>query len=138
MKKLNNTVMIFKEIHPDSVLLFKFGNFYRAYGKDSLILAYVFSYKLTEVQGIKTCGFPTAGLNKVMAKLEENYISYIILNKSDKYNEEYRENFKTKNKYTEIYEKSRKYLSIKNRMDKVYQEMLKNIETFVVNNKFTY
>ena len=127
LNKFENTVEIFKQIHPDSVLLFQFGNFYRAYGRDSLILAYMFSYKLTEIQGIKNCGFPRAGLNKVMTTLEDNCINYIILNKCDKYNEEDKQNFKSKNKYMEIYEKAKAYLSEKNRVDRIYKTMLENI-----------
>ena len=128
LSNFENTVKIFKEIHPQKILLFQFGNFYRAYGRDALIVSYIFGYQLTEVQNMKTCGFPKAALNKVMTKIEENNISYIILNKCDQYNEEHEENFKSKNKYMQMYEKAKKYLSVKNRSEKIYKNLLNNID----------
>ena len=135
MPNFENTVKVFKEIHPQFILLFQFGNFYRAYGRDSLILAYIFGYQLNEVQNMKTCGFPKAALNKVMTQLEENSISYIILNKCDQYAEEHKENFKSKNKYMSIYEKAKKYLSIKNRIEKIHKNLIENIDKEEVKEK---
>lgn len=109
-------------------MLFRFGNFYRAYGRDATILAYVFGYQLTEVQNMKTCGFPKAALNKVMTKIEENSISYIVLNKCDQYAVENEENFKSKNKYMVVYEKAKKYLSVKNKIENIYKNLLENID----------
>lgn len=122
-----NTVKIFKEIEPKYILLFKFGNFYRAYGKDSLIVSYIFGYQISELQKMKTCGFPQTAINKVITKLEKEEINYIILNKANQYNEEDKVNFKNKNKYLEFYEKAKKYISVKNRIDRIYKNMIENI-----------
>lgn len=71
LSDFENTVKTFKEIHSQRILLFKFGNFYRAYGRDAVIFAYIFDYQLTAVQNMKTCGFPRTALNKVMTKIEK-------------------------------------------------------------------
>ena len=78
--KVENTVKLFKEIHPETVLLIKVGSFFHAYGKDSYILAYLFGYQIKKIQSnYSTCGFPLAGKAKVIAKLEEMQKIYIEL-----------------------------------------------------------
>ena len=66
-----------KSIHPDSIILVKVGKFYNVYGKDSYILSYFFNYKLKELEGIVSCGFPIESINKIMAKLENKKIHII-------------------------------------------------------------
>ena len=41
-----NMVKNIKEIHPDTLLLFKVGVFCESYGKDSYILSYLFDYQI--------------------------------------------------------------------------------------------
>lgn len=126
--KIENTIKIFKEVHPESLIMIKMGTFYHAYGKDSYILAYLFGYQVKKVQtNYSTCGFPSSGLSKILSKLEELEISYIILNKSDNYEVEEEQNFKSKNKYNEMYNKSYSYVSKKNRIDSIYQFLLESI-----------
>lgn len=126
--KIENTIKIFKEIHPESVILIKMGTFYHAYGRDSYILSYLFNYQVKKVQyNYGTCGFPESGLNKVLSKLEEMEVSYLILNKSDNYQIIEEEDFKSKNQYNEAYNKAYSYVSKKNRIDSIYRFLLESI-----------
>ena len=74
-----------------------------------------------------TCGFPSSGLSKVLSKLEELEVSYIILNKAENYEVVEEEDFKSKNKYNEMYNKAYGYVSKKNRIDSIYQFLLESI-----------
>lgn len=126
--KIENTIKIFKEIHPESIIMIKMGTFYHAYGRDSYILSYLFGYQVKKIQSnYSTCGFPASGLSKVQSKLEELEVSYIILNKSENYEVIEEEDFKAKNKYNEMYGKSYNYVSKKNRIDSIYQYLLESI-----------
>ena len=136
--KVENTVKLFKEIHPETVLLIKVGSFFHAYGKDSYILAYLFGYQIKKIQSnYSTCGFPLAGKAKVIAKLEEMQISYLVINKADNYEVSEEEDYKTKNRYTEIFTKSHTYITKKNRIDTIYQYLLENIHTENLREKVT-
>ena len=126
--KIENTIKIFKEIHPESVIMIKMGTFYHAYGRDSYILSYLFGYQAKKIQSnYSTCGFPSSGLSKVLSKLEELEVSYIILNKAENYEVVEEEDFKSKNKYNEMYNKAYGYVSKKNRIDSIYQFLLESI-----------
>ncbi len=126
--KIENTIKIFKEVHPESIIMIKMGTFYHAYGRDSYILSYLFDYQVKKIQSnYSTCGFPSSGLSKVQSKLEELEVSYIILNKSENYEVVEEEDFKSKNKYNEVYNKAYGYVSKKNRIDSIYQFLLESI-----------
>lgn len=134
--KIENTIKIFKEIHPTSIIMIKMGTFYHAYGRDSYILSYLFNYQVKKIQtNYSTCGFPASGLSKVLSKLEELEISYIILNKSENYEIVEEEDFKGKNKYNEMYNKSYNYVSRKNRIDSIYQFLLESISEEQIKDK---
>ena len=78
--KLENTIKMFKEIHPDSIILIKVGTFFQSFGKDSYILSYLLGYQLKPVaQSYSVCGFPETGLARVLSKLEDMKINYIVL-----------------------------------------------------------
>lgn len=134
--KIENTIKVFKEIHPTSIIMIKMGTFYHAYGRDSYILSYLFNYQVKKIQtNYSTCGFPASGLSKVLSKLEELEISYIILNKSENYEIVEEEDFKGKNKYNELYNKSYNYVSRKNRIDSIYQFLLESISEEQIKDK---
>ena len=80
-----NMIRTIKEIHKEDVVLIKVGTFYNVYGKDAYIVSYLFGYKLKEVEGIKMCGFPKASINKVIAKLEDKKINYLIVDRRNQY-----------------------------------------------------
>ncbi len=134
--KIENTIKVFKEIHPTSIIMIKMGTFYHAYGRDSYILSYLFNYQVKKIQtNYSTCGFPASGLSKVLSKLEELEISYIILNKSENYEIVEEEDFKGKNKYNELYNKSYNYVNRKNRIDSIYQFLLESISEEQIKDK---
>ena len=133
--KITNTIKVMKKINPEKIILLKVGEFYYQYGKDSFIISYLFSYKLKFIEkNIPFSGFPISALNKVLTKLEENEISYIILNKSLNYEVIEEENFK-KNRYKEYYNKSHKYILNKNRIYNIYKYLINNINRKNINEK---
>ncbi len=128
--KLENTIKMFKEIHLDSIILIKVGTFFQSFGKDSYILSYLLGYQLKPVaQNYSMCGFPKTGLARVLSKLEDMKINYIVLDKSDNYSEIEKEDFKSKNEYNLMYSKAHKYISKKNRIDAMYQYLIENISS---------
>lgn len=126
--KIENTIKIFKEIHPESIIMIKIGTFYHAYGKDSYILSYLFNYQIKKTQSnYSTCGFPVSGLSKVLSKLKGLEVSYITLNKRENYEIVEQEDYKSKNRYNEMYNKSYGYVIKKNRIDSIYQFLIESI-----------
>lgn len=126
--KIENTVKLFKEINPDTILLIKMGSFFHAYGKDAYILSYLFNYQIKKIQtNYSTCGFPLSGKARVLSKLEEMEISYMVINKAENYEVSEEVNYKSKNKYNENFNKAHKYITKKNRIDAIYQYLLENI-----------
>lgn len=130
--KIENTVKIIKEIHSDRLIIVKAGQFHYCYGKDAVIISYLFSYVLKKVDGNYNCGFPNSAVNKIIAKLEEYKISYMVVDKADNFEVLKLENYKSSNKYSEIYSKANKYINKKNRinekvnitLDKTFHNML--------------
>ena len=53
-----------KNVHPEDITMVKVGNFYRIYGKDAYIIAYLFKYKISEENDIMVSGFPTSSIKK--------------------------------------------------------------------------
>ena len=72
-----------KNVHPEDITMVKVGNFYRVYGKDAYIIAYLFKYKISEENDIMVSGFPTSSIKKVEARLENKKINYIVLDRKD-------------------------------------------------------
>ena len=81
-----NIVQNVKEIHPEYVVIIGVGKFYYTYGKDSYIISYLLNYKLGTFQNISRCGFSNNSIKMVMAKLEQNKINYLILDRRNNYN----------------------------------------------------
>jgi hypothetical protein len=123
-----------KSIHPDSIILVKVGKFYNVYGKDSYILSYFFNYKLKELDGIVSCGFPIESINKIMAKLENKKINYLIVDRRNNYDVEEFSNNGNLNTYNKWFEKAKKSINIKIRMDKIYNYIIENMDKDYINN----
>lgn len=115
-----------KAIHPTDITLVKLGGFYRAYGKDAYILSNIFKYKLKEDENIVSCGFPIKTINKVLTKLEDKKINYIICDSRDNYNIEEKMDYKNLNKYESEYETSRIYVNNQIRIEKINNYLIKN------------
>ena len=103
-----------KQIHPEYVVLIKIGKFYYSYGKDAYIISYIFNYKLKTIEeNIKVCAFPVSITNKILAKLEENKINYLLIDRRNNYDVDSKFNNKNLNRYNVILEKATKYINVK-------------------------
>ena len=59
-----------KQVHPDSVMMYKVGSFYHVYGKDANIIAGMFDYLLKPAGNTVTCGFGKNAIKKINERLE--------------------------------------------------------------------
>ena len=123
-----NMVKTMKEIHCKDVILIKNGKFYNAYGKDTYIISYLFGYKLKKVENVMMCGFPLSSIHKVMAKLEERKINYLIVDRRNNYEVDEISDNKNLNNYIKYFEKAKRYINYKDRIDNINDFMLKNID----------
>ena len=128
---MNQKIRSIKEIHKYDLCLFKVGAFYHAYGRDSYILAYLFDYKLKDTsleKGWKECGFPITNVSKIMARLEEKKINYILIDRRNNYDVDGKMDFGNLNRYQATYEKSNKYVNHKKRIEGINNFLLENLE----------
>ena len=123
-----NMVQTIKEIYPEDVILIRTGNFYNAYLKDAIVLAYVFNYKIKKIETkYNVCGFPISGINKIKYGLEQRKINYRLIDRAHNYEEEENQNFKSKNVYNTEYEKAFKYISKMTRIENINTYLVENI-----------
>ena len=79
------------------------------------------------MDGIVSCGFPIESINKIMAKLENKKINYLIVDRRNNYDvDEFYDN-KNLNTYNQTYEKAKQYINSKHRVDKIYQYLIHNL-----------
>lgn len=121
-------VKTIKQIHKTDITLVKIGKFYHVYGKDSYIISYFFGYKIKNVENCYMCGFPINSINKVMAKLEENKINYLIVDRRNNYELDTISDNKNLNNYNKYFEKSKKYINYKKRIENVNEFLINNVE----------
>ena len=127
--KVVNIVKAIKQIHPEYIVLIKIGKFYYSYSKDAYIVSYIFNYKLKIVEeNIRVCAFPVFILNKIMAKLEENKINYIVIDRRNNYEVDEKIDNGNLNKYNFYLEKSKRYINQKSRIEEIYNYLFYNIE----------
>ena len=74
------------------------------------------------------CGFPQDSYNKVIAKLEEKKINYMILDRRNNYEIDEICDNKNLNTYTTYFEKARKYINLKIRIENINNYLLENID----------
>ena len=87
----------------------------------------MFGYKIRNVPANnKSCGFPIVSYNKIISKLENRNINYIIIDKVHNYEEVDKVNYKNKNNYKNILIKANNYIDIINRIDKIKKYLLKD------------
>ena len=71
-----------KTINPKSICLYKVGAFYHVYGRDAVIMSCLFNYSIKEIgENHKECGFPIGALSKVVAKLQNLEINYLLIDR---------------------------------------------------------
>ena len=127
--KVVNIVKAIKQIHPEYIVLIKIGKFYYSYSKDEYIVSYIFNYKLKIVEeNIRVCAFPVFILNKIMAKLEENKINYIVIDRRNNYEVDEKIDNGNLNKYNFYLENSKRYINQKIRIEEIYNYLVYNIE----------
>lgn len=115
-----NIVKAIKQIHPEYIVLIKIGKFYYSYSKDAYIVSYIFNYKLKIVEeNIRVCAFPVFILNKIMAKLEENKINYIVIDRRNNYEVDEKIDNGNLNKYNFYLEKSKRYIKFSTKIDDI-------------------
>ena len=120
-----NIVKKVKQIHKEYVVLVKVGNFYNCYGRDTYIISYLLNYKIRILEdNMYTCAFPKSALNKVLFRLEDNKINYIILDRRNSYNVDEKDNNKNLNRYNEIYKIAKSKIAYSMRIEKIYKYLL--------------
>ena len=117
---MNKMIEEIEEINAKSICMFKVGTFYHAYGRDAVIMSFLFDYKIKELgDNHKECGFPIGAVNKVTAKLQNSSVNYILIDRRNNYEVDEQEDYKEKNQYEKIYEKARKYVNCKKRITNI-------------------
>lgn len=134
-----NVIENIKQIHPKDITLVGIGKFYYCYGKDAYILSYIFKYKIIKIKdyNIYSCSFPKQSYSKVISKLENSKLNYIILDKKNNYEIDEKSDNKNLNTYDKWYEKAHKFVNIRNRMDTIYKYVLDNIENVDIKYKIS-
>lgn len=132
---IGTIIKTIKKIHPESIILLKVGKFYNVYGRDSYIISYLFKYKLKEVENVFNCAFPLESLNKVIAKLENKKINYLIVDRRNNYDVDKVSDNRNLNTYNSIYEKAKEYINTKKRVDCIHDYLLKNLNNKNIINK---
>ncbi len=118
-----------KKVHPEYVMMYKVGNFVQAFGKDAYVISYVFGYALRATKdNIQTCGFPKNAIPKVMSKLEQKKINFIIVDTRNNYEVDEENDNKNLNTYSENFSKAQKYIKVKKRLEKIEEMLLKDVE----------
>ena len=125
---MNQMVENIKQIHNKDMCLFRMGGFYHTYDKDSYILSYFFGYKVRDLGNNTTeCGFPVDCIGKILKKLEDNRINYVILDRRNNYDVEERTNYKNLNRYDKFAVKAKSYVNCKKRIDNISKYLTENI-----------
>ena len=99
------------------VLIRKSGKFYNVFDDDAYIFNYLFNYNIINYK----VGFPESAYKKVINKLEECSINYIVLG-----TEKIEKTFKNKNKYKRYLEHSK----INNKFEMNLKELTNKLEKF--------
>lgn len=113
----------------------RFGAFYNCFGKDAYILSYLFRYRIKNNNQIATCGFPKGGIAKVMSRLEQQRINYIMIDTRNNYDVDYKMNFKNLNTYNEKLERAKKYVKIRQKIENIYKKLEQEIENEQIGEK---
>ena len=64
----------------------------------------------------------------MLAKLEENKINYLLIDRRNNYDVDEKSDNKNLNKYDIFFEKAKKYIILKNRIDNIYEYLISNME----------
>ena len=117
-----------KDVHPNFLILYKSGTFYKTFGKDAYIIGAMFDYNVHIVnQNIPTCGFPMSAEKRVRAKLEENKINYKIVDPRNEYSVDVSEDYKNLNEYENELKKDFTLIKYKKIINRITEELTMNM-----------
>ena len=117
-----------KDVHPNFLILYKSGTFYKTFGKDAYIIGAMFDYNVHIVnQNIPTCGFPMSAEKRVRAKLEENKINYKIVDPRNEYSVDVSEDYKNLNEYENELKKDFTLIKYKKVINRITEELTMNM-----------
>ena len=123
-----NMVKNIKEIQSKTIVLLKVGAFCESYGKDSYILSYLLGYEIKEVKdGIYKVGFSKKAIKKVIAKLEEEKIDYLLLDVKNNYDVDEKYENGNLNRYDIVFEKSYKYVKKIRKIKDINEKLIRQI-----------
>ena len=126
--KFEENLKLIRDLNPNSLLLFKMGSFYHAYGKDAYLLSYLFGYQIKNSDGVlSTCGFPVSAIGKIESDFDNKKINYMKIVKNDNYAVEEDVSYKIENKYGEFTDKAYKYVAKKKKVDSITSYLLDHI-----------
>lgn len=109
--------------------MIKVGNFCYSYGRDAYIMSYIFGYKLKKIEeNIYNCAFPIHILNRIIAKLENSKLNYIVLDRRNNYETDLKYDNKNLNTYEEIYNKAKIYVNHKRRIEEINTFLVENVQ----------
>ena len=116
------------QYNKDLLLIFKSGRFYNTYGDDSIILNYLFGYKIIKENKV---GFPINSIVKVLNTLEDKKISYEVIDKNEN---PYGKKYDNLNNYHNILNKAYEYQEVKVRVKRVYDKINEITDVGVLDN----
>lgn len=117
-----------KDVHPNFLILYKSGTFYKTFGKDVYIIGAMFDYNVHIVnQNIPTCGFTMSAEKRVRAKLEENKINYKIVDPRNEYSVDVSEDYKNLNEYENELKKDFTLIKYKKVINRITEELTMNM-----------
>lgn len=110
----------------DYILLIKSGNFYICLKSDAIVVNNIFNYKIIETKNYIKTGFPLTSLPKVIDKLLELNVNYILLEKEIIKKEKFKNNNYSK------YLKLNDYSILNNRINKISEILKNNINKSII------
>ncbi len=110
-----------KKEYEHYLILLKSGNFYISLNNDAIIMNNIFEYKILDNNSYIKIGFPITSLNKIITKLDELEINYLIFDK------EILEKIKHSSNRYKNYIITNNYSVFLNRINKINQILKENI-----------
>ena len=69
--------------YKEYLIIMKYCNFYELIGDDALIASRIFNYKLSRLSNSFKVGFPLSSLTKVIDKLNNLQVNYLVVDKDN-------------------------------------------------------
>ena len=110
----------------DYILLIKSGNFYICLKSDAIVVNNIFNYKIIETKKYIKAGFPLTSLSKVIDKLSELNVNYVLVENEIIKKEKFKNNNYSK------YLKTNDYSILNNRINKISEILKSNINKSII------